>query len=157
MDAKETDESALKSLWGPVLAKSVPVQVYVEGASAKGKKAGAGIFFRSESPLNMSLTVPGPERLSADRARLFAIHEAVQLIPSDKNILVFCTSKMIIRQICYSAAKNTQLGWPGNNGDIFKSLVKLLAARNASTCFVHVESRADNESKRAAYALARAG
>ncbi|KAJ7122093.1 hypothetical protein C8R44DRAFT_544584, partial [Mycena epipterygia] len=130
------------------------------GASRRGKNsepAGAGIFFRPESPLNMSLKVPGPDRMTADRARVFAIHEAIQPVPDDKNILVFCTSKMVIRQICYSAAKNNELGWPGTNGDIFKSLVKLLAARKAETCFVHIEAKANNESKRAAYALAKAG
>ncbi|KAJ7124034.1 hypothetical protein C8R43DRAFT_1135822 [Mycena crocata] len=39
MDAKETEEGALEALWGPVLAESpLPVQIYVEGASAKSKK-----------------------------------------------------------------------------------------------------------------------
>ncbi|KAF8207461.1 hypothetical protein K438DRAFT_1497185, partial [Mycena galopus ATCC 62051] len=112
--------------------------VYVEGAPTSGKPtgpAGAGLFFRLRSPWNATLKVPGPARLTADRARIFAIHEAVRMTPTDRCLLVFCTSKMIIRQICFQAAKSTQLGWPGQNGDLFKSLVGLLG-RKAETCFV---------------------
>ncbi|KAJ7150528.1 hypothetical protein C8R43DRAFT_837214, partial [Mycena crocata] len=119
--------------------------------------SGAGIFHGSGSALNLALRVPGPERLNADRARLFAIHEAVRLAPSDKTLVIFCTSKMIIRQLCYSAAKNMALGWPGSNGDLFKSLIKMLAARHAATHFVHVDPKKDNQSKRDAYSLAKAG
>ncbi|KAJ7124046.1 hypothetical protein C8R43DRAFT_899199, partial [Mycena crocata] len=158
MDAKQTPDQALDSLWGPLLVESPPVQIYVEGASAKGNTsgpAGAGIFFGPHSELNRSLRLPGPGRLTADRARLFAIHEAVRLVPEDKSLLIFCTSKMIICVLCYSAAKISQLGWPGKNGDFFKAIVKLLASRRADTCFVHVESKANNESKRSAYELAK--
>ncbi|KAF8206620.1 hypothetical protein K438DRAFT_1494585, partial [Mycena galopus ATCC 62051] len=95
--------------------------------------AGAGLFFRPGSSWNAALKVPGPARLTADRARIFAIHEAVRIAPTDWTLLVFCTSKMIIRQICFLAAKNSQLGWPGQNGDLFKSLVGLLASRKAET------------------------
>jgi hypothetical protein len=99
-DSKQTGEEALKSLWGPVLVQSIPLHIYVEGASSKNNKCGgAGIFFGPDSSQNKSLNVPGPERLTADRARLFAIHEAVFAVPEDKSLLIFCTSKMIIRQI----------------------------------------------------------
>jgi hypothetical protein len=157
MDSKQTKDEALRSLWGPVLADSIPIQFYVEGASAKGNKtrAGAGIFLGSDSPFNIALQVPGPGQLSADRGRLFAIHEAIRMAPPNKSVLVFCTSKMIIRQLCYSAAKNSQLGWPGQNGDLFKSIVQLLAARKTETGFMFIESKANNESKRGAYALAK--
>ncbi|KAJ7606758.1 hypothetical protein DFH06DRAFT_901134, partial [Mycena polygramma] len=86
---------------------------------------------------------------------LFAIHEAIQSVPTDKTVLLFCTSKMIIRQLCYSAAKNTQLGWPGRNGDLFKSIIGLLVQREADTCFVHIDSKDNNEAKRNAYTLAK--
>jgi hypothetical protein len=117
MDAKETKDEALESLWGQVLCNSPPAYIYVEGVAAKGNNktgsSGAGIFFGLGSPSNRALRVPGPGRLSADRARLFAIHEALRLSHSDKSLVIFCTSKMIIRQLCYYAAKNTALGWPG--------------------------------------------
>ncbi|KAJ6558935.1 hypothetical protein B0H10DRAFT_1664712, partial [Mycena sp. CBHHK59/15] len=151
-------DEALESLWGPVLCESAPTHIYIEGVAAKGSTknpSGAGLFYGPDSPLNLAVRVPGPERLTADRARLFAIHEAVRRAPSDQTLLLFCTSKMILRQLCYSAAKNTALGWPGNNGDIYKSLVKLLAARHAATRFVYIESKEDNQAKRDAYALAK--
>ncbi|KAJ7040077.1 hypothetical protein C8F04DRAFT_890919, partial [Mycena alexandri] len=151
---------ALDSLWGFTQVDSPPTHIYVEGVAAKGKKpgpGGAGIFFGLDSPLNMALAVPGPENVNADRARLFAIHEAIQQVPEDRSLLLFCTSKMIIRQLCYSAAKNMQLGWPGRNGDIFKAVVDLLASRGARTCFVFLDSKANNEAKRTAYALAKHG
>jgi hypothetical protein len=46
------------------------------------------------------------------------------------------------------------IGWPGANGDVFKSTVKLLASRHAQKAFVHVEKKKPNESKRGAYRLA---
>jgi hypothetical protein len=161
MDARETKDEALESLWGPVQTLSSPIHIYVEGVAAKGNSktgsSGAGIFFGPGSTSNKGLRVPGPGHLSADRARLFAIHEALQIIPSDKTIVMFCTSKMIIRILCYSAAKNTSLGWPGSNGDLFKSVVKLLARRHAGTFFVLVDTKDDNPAKREAYALAKSG
>jgi ribonuclease HI len=139
-----------------VVAQSVPLRIYVEGTSSKdNKRGGAGIFFGPNSPQNKSVKVPGPGRLTADRARLFATHEAIRAAPDDKSLLIFCTSKMIIRQICYLAAKNNQLGWPGNNGDIFKSIVKLLAMRKATSCFIHIDSKANNDAKRGAYSQAK--
>ncbi|KAJ7116282.1 hypothetical protein C8R43DRAFT_902452 [Mycena crocata] len=160
MDAKETKDEALESLWGPVLCESAPTHIYVEGVAAQGAKkgpSGAGIFYGFDSASNLALRVPGPERLTSDRAKLFAIHEAIRLAPSDKSLVVFCTSKMIIRQLCYSAAKNVALGWPGSNADIFKSVVKMLAARHAATRFVHVDTKKDNQAKHHAYSLAKSG
>ncbi|KAJ7118480.1 hypothetical protein C8R43DRAFT_880524, partial [Mycena crocata] len=158
MDAKETKDEALESLWGPIFCESAATNIYVEGVAAQGAKkgpSGAGIFYGSGSVSNVAVRVPGPERLTADRARLFAIHEAVRLAPGDKSLVIFCTSKMIIRQLCYSAAKNMALGWPGPNGDLFKSLVAMLAARHASTRFVYVDTKQDNQAKREAYSLAK--
>ncbi|KAJ6514445.1 hypothetical protein C8R47DRAFT_962193, partial [Mycena vitilis] len=159
MDSKETKDEALESLWGPVLCVSSPVHIYVEGVAAKGNNksgaSGAGIYYGPGSTSNRAVRVPGPGRLSADRARLFAIHEALRSCPSDTSLVIFCTSKMVVRQLCYMAAKNTALGWPGSNGDLFKAVVKLLAKRHAQTRFVHIESKENNQAKREAYALAK--
>ncbi|KAJ7208419.1 hypothetical protein B0H12DRAFT_1034272, partial [Mycena haematopus] len=73
------------------------------------KQAGAGVFFGPDSPHNIAVKVPGPGRLTADRGKLYAIYETLCNAPDDKTLLIFCTSKMIIRQICYMAAKNDQL------------------------------------------------
>ncbi|KAJ6566246.1 hypothetical protein B0H19DRAFT_875209, partial [Mycena capillaripes] len=132
-----TPDEALNSLWGPTVVGSPPTQIYIEGTAANSNKpssAGAGIFFGPDSPLNMALAVPGPEPANAERVKLL---------------------KCIIRQLCYSAAKNMQLGWPGRNGDILKAVVNLLAKRQARTCLVFVESKSNNEAKRAAYTLAK--
>ena len=126
--------------------------------AAKGNKngpSGAAVFFGADLASNISVRVPGPGRMSADRARLFAIHESLRSLPSDKSLVIFCTSKRIIRQLCYSAASNTALGWPGASGDIFKAVVKLLAARHAETRFVYVDSKENNPAKREAYTLAK--
>jgi hypothetical protein len=74
---------------------------------------------------------------------------------TDKTLVIFCTSKMIIHQLCYSAAKKMSLGWPGPNGDIFRDTVLLLAKRHAQTTFVHIESKAKNGLKKEAYSLAK--
>ncbi|KAF8187333.1 hypothetical protein K438DRAFT_1456075, partial [Mycena galopus ATCC 62051] len=106
---------------------------------SKTASAGAGVFFGLSSPYNLALAVPGPEPSTADRARIFAIHEALLRAPGTTRLVIFCTSKLVIRQLCYAVPKNLALGWPGANGDIFKDTIKLLAARQARTCFVHVE------------------
>ncbi|KAJ6537181.1 hypothetical protein B0H19DRAFT_962725, partial [Mycena capillaripes] len=84
----------------------------------------------------------------------FFIHETLLAVPPTTSLVVFCSSKMVIRQLCYSAARNMTLGWPGPNGDLFKDTVKLLAARHARTCFVHIDSNSGNKSKKEAYSLA---
>lgn len=46
LDARETKDEALESLWGPTRSESAPTHVYVEGVAAKGHKtapSGAGI------------------------------------------------------------------------------------------------------------------
>jgi hypothetical protein len=45
MDASETPEKALESLWGPLSAESASNYVYVNGLGSKATAAGAGIFF----------------------------------------------------------------------------------------------------------------
>ncbi|KAJ6448723.1 hypothetical protein C8R47DRAFT_391643 [Mycena vitilis] len=64
MDAKETKDEALESLWGPVLCQSAPTHIYVEGVAAKGNNmtcpSGAGIFFGPGFRSNSALRVPGP-------------------------------------------------------------------------------------------------
>ncbi|KAJ7086191.1 hypothetical protein C8R44DRAFT_650900, partial [Mycena epipterygia] len=155
MESTESPDEALNSLWGPVTMQSPSIYVYVEGIGSKKASAGAGIFFGLFSPLNISCTVPGPQFATADRARIFAIYQTLLAVSPMTSLVIFCTSKMVIRQLCYSAANKMTLGWPGANGDIFKATIKLLAARHARTCFVHVDSNAPNASKRQAYSLAK--
>ncbi|KAJ7094862.1 hypothetical protein C8R44DRAFT_535318, partial [Mycena epipterygia] len=80
---------------------------------------------------NSCYKVPGPGKPTADRGRIYAIYEALCRVDSDKTLVIFCTSKMVIRQLCFAAAKRIALGWPGPNGDIYKAAVSLLAKRHA--------------------------
>ncbi|KAJ7070408.1 hypothetical protein B0H15DRAFT_763188, partial [Mycena belliarum] len=150
-----TPDEALDALWGPILIDSPSVYVYVEGVRSKTAYAGAGVFFGPSSPWNKTLAVPGTESGTADRARIFAIHEALFQCAPTSRLVVFCTSKSVIRQLCYSAASNLNLGWPGANADIFKDTIKMLSARHARTCFVHLESSTTNGSQKQAYYLAK--
>ncbi|KAJ7688064.1 hypothetical protein B0H17DRAFT_1203256 [Mycena rosella] len=140
MDSRESPDEALDSLWGVVSVQSPSTHVYVEGVVSKTAAAGAGIFFGTLSPLNSSLLVPGPHFGTADRARIFSIHETLRTVAPTTTL---------------SAANNMMLGWPGPNGDIYKATIKLLASRHAETCFVHVDSNTDNTSKKQAYTLAK--
>ncbi|KAJ7181844.1 hypothetical protein C8R46DRAFT_885324, partial [Mycena filopes] len=155
MDAKESPEQALQSLYGPVFSQTPAIHIYVEGVAPKAvrtKSAGAGVCFAIGSTSNFSAKVPGPGRPTADRGR---IYEALKAVPPDKTLVIYCTSKMIIRQLCYGAAEKISLGWPGPNGDIFKDTVALLRQRHGQTTLVHVESKAKNERKTEAYSLAK--
>jgi ribonuclease HI len=155
MNSKEKKDQALDSFWGPVLAETIHTHIYIEGAYFENKSAGSGIYFGPASPMNTCLLLPTSERPTADLARLVAIQEAVTMVPPDRSLLIFCTSKYVIRQLCYSTAKNNSLGWPGKNGEAFKSVAKLLASRHGTTCFVYVESTVNNASKTAAHLLAK--
>jgi hypothetical protein len=105
---KETKDQALDSFWGPVLAETIPTHIYIEGAYFKNKSAGGGIYFGPGSPMNTKLLLSMLERPTADLARLVAIQEAVTMVPPDRSLLIFCTSKYMIRQLCYSTAKNNK-------------------------------------------------
>ncbi|KAJ7320691.1 hypothetical protein DFH08DRAFT_1034422, partial [Mycena albidolilacea] len=156
MDPTESPDKALESLRGPLSAESPSTYVYVDGIGSKTTAAGAGIFFGLSSLMNKLLVVPRPGFGTADRARVFSIHETLLTVVPATTLVIFCTSRMVIRQFkCYSAAKNMTLGWPGSNRDMFKATVKLLAARHARTYFVHVNSNSTNESKKQASSLAR--
>ncbi|KAJ7061886.1 hypothetical protein C8F01DRAFT_1231043 [Mycena amicta] len=156
MDAREDPEQALKSLWGTVSAQSSRVHVYVAGASSK-KGSGAAVFFGPGSPRNLSLSVPGPhsQTTTSQRAHLYAIYEALHAIEPDKTLVIYCMSKQIIRDICYKAAQNVQLGWPGSNKDIYLAIVDLLARRHATTCFLHVDAADKNPAAKQALDLAK--
>ncbi|KAJ7183424.1 hypothetical protein C8R46DRAFT_846653, partial [Mycena filopes] len=67
------------------------------------------------------------------------LHEVLLRSPPTTPLIIFCTSQLVIRQLCYAAAKNLNLGWPGANSDIFKDTVKLLSMRPARTCFVYLD------------------
>jgi hypothetical protein len=108
MDSKETKDQALDSFWGPVLAETIPTHIYIEGTYFKNKSAGGGIYFGPGSPMNTKLLLSMLERPTADLARLVAIQEAVTMVPPDRSLLIFCTSKYMIRQLCYSTAKNNK-------------------------------------------------
>ncbi|KAJ6557459.1 hypothetical protein B0H19DRAFT_872703, partial [Mycena capillaripes] len=117
---------------------SPPIHIYVEGAapgSVRTKCAGAGVCFGIGSALNACIKVPGPGKPTANRGRIFAIPEALRKVDSDKTVALFCTSKMVIRQLCYAAAKKMSIGWPSANGDIFKDTVLLLEKRHGQTMF----------------------
>jgi hypothetical protein len=108
MEAREPPEKALESLDGPVPAESLLVHIYVEWVapgSVRTKSADAGICYGAGSPLNIGLKVPGPGKPTADRGRLYGIHAPLERTDIDKTLVIFCTSKMIIHQLCYSAAK----------------------------------------------------
>ncbi|KAJ7155020.1 hypothetical protein C8R46DRAFT_1296065, partial [Mycena filopes] len=155
MNSRESASDALDSLWGPVHAESASSYIYVEGVGSKTTAAGAGIVFGRSSSLDSSLVVPGPNFGTAERARIFAIREALLKVSPHTQLVIFCTSKAIIRQLCYNAAKNSTLGWPGANADIFKDTIKLLSSRHARTSFVYVDANSGNKSQREAWNLAK--
>ncbi|KAJ7061769.1 hypothetical protein C8F01DRAFT_966436, partial [Mycena amicta] len=129
--------------------------IYIEGAAGKsGSVAGAGLYFGPLSYSNASLPVPGPGKMTADRARVYAIFKALQRVNPDTTTVIYCTSKLIIRQLCYSAADNSAIGWPGQNGDIYKATTQALAKRHAQTFFVFVPPKSKNLARQQALSLA---
>ncbi|KAJ7061285.1 hypothetical protein C8F01DRAFT_928450, partial [Mycena amicta] len=141
-------EDALHTLWGPILHSSRTTLVYVEGAGQKGETnavGGAGVFFGTASPLNCAIPVPsGGRRITGDRARLCAIIECLRRVHADTTLAIFCSSKFVIRCLCYDAAEKAQIGWPGVDGDLYKVATHLLASRHAETRFIYVDVKDNN-------------
>jgi hypothetical protein len=92
MDARESPDEAFHSIYDPVLSHSSPIHIYVGGAapgSVGTKSAGAGICLGIGSTLKICVKVPGPGKPTADRGRIFAIHEALGKVDLDKTLVIF--------------------------------------------------------------------
>nr|GAT42335.1 predicted protein [Mycena chlorophos] len=160
MDTRQSPSDALDSLWGPTLATSRATLVYVEGyippKSQTSRVPGAGIFFGSGSALNCALPVPSAtQKMTADSARICAIIDCLRKTHSDTTLVIFCSSKQVIRKLCYEAANYSQLGWPGPDGSLYRIAVSLLSDRHAETRFVFVDVKDKNPQKQKAYLLAK--
>jgi hypothetical protein len=57
MDAKETKDEALDSLWGPTMSETVPVHIYIEGVRPRDRK-GAHLVLQFSTALSLHSTSP---------------------------------------------------------------------------------------------------
>ncbi|KAJ7034594.1 hypothetical protein C8F04DRAFT_886479, partial [Mycena alexandri] len=113
------------------------LQVYVASSCvAAGKpnvKAGCGVYWGPNSGSNNSTSCPG--RQTDTRAALFAVTLALLSAPSDRTLVIYSSSQLVIRTFCYWAGSNYTQGWPCQDADIIKSTAEIMRNRPAGVVF----------------------
>ncbi|KAJ7160685.1 hypothetical protein C8R43DRAFT_881342, partial [Mycena crocata] len=143
MGSKQTPIEMLRNLYGKVYVETQFLHVYVQGSckatGTKGARAVSAVFWGETSTRNCVQPVPGPEPPTTNRAAVYAVLLAVKAADPNISLMIFTSSEYIIRHACYSAGKNSQLGWICSNGDLLRDLTELLSRRAAPTRFTRVE------------------
>ncbi|KAJ6615001.1 hypothetical protein B0H10DRAFT_1802175 [Mycena sp. CBHHK59/15] len=156
MKAKQTPEEKIRALYGDVYLDTPATAVYTDSScynNGKGDaRAGAGVFWGENNPYNQALCVPGPLQ-SNNRGEIYAVLRAVLHADPRRGINETrhvdehsrSTRTRVIRNMCYWAGTNADLGWKCiNNGDILRDMVKLLAGRLAPTRFAWIAAHTGN-------------
>ncbi|KAJ6457442.1 hypothetical protein C8R47DRAFT_995709, partial [Mycena vitilis] len=159
MASRQNSAEMLRNLYGNVYVQTAYSQVYVHGCCKKTGTSGAAavgsVFWGETSNLNCAHFVPGPEPPTSNRAAIYAVLLAVQEANPDASLMIFTSSEYTIRQLCYWAGKNSQIGWSCPNGDLLKDLTVMLRNRRAPTRFVRTERDVKNSRAEAAHKLAQ--
>ncbi|KAK7016922.1 hypothetical protein R3P38DRAFT_2541128, partial [Favolaschia claudopus] len=161
VESKPTPQQKQARFYGPVYddAGRSGVQVYTDGSclhnGMRNARAGAGVYFGPNSPLNASLRVHGDQ--TNNRGELLAILYAIYSAPSNRALTVYSDSQLSIRSIVYWAPRNAEMGWKCANADILKDIVSWIRFRTAPVRFVYVKAHAGNSHNEAADKAAKNG
>ena len=112
------------------------VKVWTDGACKDNQNqtksvAGVGVYFGEDSPLNLSEPLLG-EKQTNQRAELTAIIKALEIIDSDRNVLVITDSKYAMKGLTEWMKNWKKNGWknaknkPVENKDLWVKLDNLL-------------------------------
>ncbi|KAF7359946.1 Ribonuclease H1 [Mycena venus] len=159
-DALESARTAAEQnrfYYGPATVRTDPIYVYAASSCvAEGKpnvRAGSGVYWGPNNRSNRWSSVPGKQ--TDGRAALFAVTLAVLAAPRDRSLILYTSSKFVIRTFCYWTGKNYTEGWPCQNADIIKVTAELIRERSAGVEFRYAASPQTNNHSREALALAR--
>ncbi|KAJ3899542.1 ribonuclease H-like domain-containing protein, partial [Lentinula edodes] len=133
--------------------------VYTDGSCINGNtpsaRAGLGIYYGPNHPLNLAARVPGPQR--NNRAELYAILATIQCSQPMRPLNILTDSTYAIQSLTYNASKNAQCKWDCKNGDLLKVIAQWVASRPAPIHFTHVRAHSGNAHNDAADRLAKHG
>lgn len=159
LNSKLTPEQRLAKLYGPILATSAPIHIYIDGAclgnGTKNARAGSGVFWGDGNALNLAERVPGTQ--TNNRGEVFALLRLLQIAHPTDTLHIFCDSEYTIETIASRAADNEDCGWNIPNGDLFREIVQLIRRRAAAIQFIQVKGHSGNHHHDAADLLAKAG
>ncbi|THU94313.1 ribonuclease H-like protein, partial [Dendrothele bispora CBS 962.96] len=135
------------------------LKVYTDGSCDDPRsphpKAGAGVFFGPNNPLNCSRRVSG-EQTNA-RAELYAVLVALQRAPRDRALEINTDSEYVIKSLTFYAPMQSMCGWKCANGDLLRSIVSWIRSRPAPLSLVWVKAHAGNFHNEEADRLAKLG
>ncbi|KAF2471448.1 ribonuclease H-like protein [Lindgomyces ingoldianus] len=145
---------------------SGPIIIYTDGSSLGNGKAravaGVGVYFGSNDPRNVSEPLPGT-RQTNQRAELTAIQRAVDIVPIDREVLIYSDSNYAIKCCTEWFTKWRVNGWKNASGksvdnrDIIEPIVNRIEERQlagAQTKFTWLKGHANSPGNAAADALA---
>ncbi|PBK64646.1 ribonuclease H-like protein, partial [Armillaria solidipes] len=160
IEYQPSPEVCLRTLYGSVLSSYTnPVRVYTDGACLHNgtphARAGAGIFFGLDSPLNASFRVTGKQ--TNNRGELLAVLMALSVARPDRDLDIFTDSLYTIRSLTEWAPSHADQGWLCDNGDIMADIAAWIRFRTAPLVFHHVKGHSGNASNDAADDLAKRG
>lgn len=156
----QTDEDALRDIYGLVWDDTPDVRVWTDGSakrnSAGEKGAGAGIYWGLNARANCAVRVAGKQRSS--RAELTAVACALSEADPNRNLRIFTDSSSTMGLFGPWAAKHAATNWRTcANADIVRNIVSLIAQRRCPTRFTWVKAHAKNDGNDAADMLAKLG
>ncbi|KAG6894619.1 hypothetical protein C0992_005383, partial [Termitomyces sp. T32_za158] len=97
-------------------------------------KAGAGVFYETNSRLNMSVRVPSHLTQSNQSGELLALKEAVEAAPAESNLKIDLDSKYVIERVTKHLDKDEDSGYIGTqNADLIRMTVARLRSRKTKT------------------------
>ncbi|KAJ3857534.1 ribonuclease H-like domain-containing protein, partial [Lentinula lateritia] len=138
---------------------SSPLKAYTDGSCINGNtpsaRAGLGIYYSPNHPLNLAARVPGPQR--NNRAELYAILVTIQRSQPKRSLDILTDSTYAIQSLTHNAGENTQYEWDCKNGDLLKVIAQWVASRPAPIYFTHVRAHSGNAHNDEADRLAKHG
>ncbi|KAF8161623.1 ribonuclease H-like domain-containing protein [Crassisporium funariophilum] len=154
-----TPEDKLDELYGPATTTSSPVEVYTDGSCCDNgtarARAGAGVYWGANSPLNRAFRVPGEQ--SNNRGELFAILKAIEGARPNVFLKVYSDSVYAIKSTTEWVTTNNNLGWSYGNADIIKEIVAAIRKRTGPVDLIQVKVHSGNKHNDEADRLAKEG
>ncbi|KAF8180507.1 ribonuclease H-like domain-containing protein [Mycena galopus ATCC 62051] len=138
------------------------VEVWTDGSAIDNAsddiKAGAGVYFGQNNPMNMAIRVPDNLGPSNQVGEILAIKEAVEIAPLDAPLKIYSDSKYAIDGLTRNLNKWEDDGFlTVQNGDLFELTVAKIRERRAQTELEWVKGHSGVPGNEAADLLAGEG
>ncbi|KAF8147873.1 ribonuclease H-like domain-containing protein, partial [Crassisporium funariophilum] len=133
--------------------------VYTDGSCRDNgtdrARAGAGVYWGANSPMNKAYRVPGDQ--TNNRGEIYAVLKAIQGARPHVFLKIYSDSVYAIKSIAEWAVDNDNLGWSHGNADIIKEVVAAIQRRTGPVNLIQVKAHSGNRHNDEADRLAKEG